>query len=389
MKKFFIPLLTSIAILTSGALFAQTVKGTIKADGSNSQNVIVYGKTTALIDKQVGNINICISIPDQTLSSGTNPTDAQITKVVNVANAKIDNGSIVNPTIIGGRAYYTYLIFQDAGTDVSANWAADSENPILTLTFPSAGLLTDVRINDLTSAAGGSNGQMYWYVQFNGLGDVTDYTSPFYGSGAVNSGGAAEQYVGLQPAGNVPVRFLDFNATKKDDAAVLNWQIENESATTARYEVERSVNGVDFVKVSTVNALNNGNSSNVYSTTDKNISTVRSNGILYYRIKQIDANGKYVYTVIKSVRITNKNVVVGVYPNPVKTAANVTIDVTEVKNVSLFLTDATGKEIKKFSMVAQKGLNTKKIDMSNLANGNYLIKVQTEEEVKTLSVVKQ
>lgn len=385
MKKFFIALIASTGLLFSISSFAQTVTGTIVDVGSNSATV--YGKPTSGIANQVGNINICISIPDQTLSAGTNPTDAQITKVVNVTNGKIDNGTIVNPTIIGDRAYYTYLIFQDAGTDASANWTANVDNAIITFTFPNSGYLTDLRLVDRTVDNGGPNGQMYWYVQFNTLGDVTDYTAPFYGDGAVNNGGSSEQFVPVQIT-NVPVRFLGFSATKVDNAALLNWQIENESAKTVSYEIERSTNGVDFVKIATVLAKNNGSSSNAYEITDNGIASLSTASVAYYRVKQIDVDGKFVYTTIKSIRLNSKAMLVGVYPNPVKNNANLTIDITEDKMISLQITDATGKEIRRSQFQVVKGINNKKIEMNGLSAGNYLFKIIAGEEIKTIPVIK-
>jgi hypothetical protein len=39
-------------------------------------------------------------------------------------------------------------------------------------------------------------------------------------------------------------------------------------------------------------------------------------------------------------------------------------------------------------MQGNKGINTKKIDMSDLSSGNYMLKVITETETKTIKLVK-
>ncbi|MES2429766.1 MAG: T9SS type A sorting domain-containing protein [Bacteroidota bacterium] len=182
-----------------------------------------------------------------------------------------------------------------------------------------------------------------------------------------------------------PVKFTNFSATKKDNSALLAWQITNEDANVALYEVERSVNGINFTKVASIAPKNNGFTSNTYNLNDD---LSNQSSIVYYRIKQLDKDGKFTYTEIRSVRITAKGVIMGVYPNPVKSVANLSLDLTEDAAIFVNLTDAAGKEIKRVNFNATKGLNVKKIDMTGLASGSYLIKVQAGTELKTISVVK-
>ena len=184
-----------------------------------------------------------------------------------------------------------------------------------------------------------------------------------------------------------PVRFTNFSASKKDNNASLIWQITNEDANVVSYEVERSTNGVSFTKIATVAPKNNGISTNTYTLSD-NLDAIQNSGIAYYRIKQIDRDGKVTYTDIRSVRITNKGIAIGIYPNPVKNTANLTIDLTEDAAVTVNVTDVTGKEVKRVNLNAVKGLNVQPINMSTLASGSYLLKVQAGSEIKTLPVVK-
>ena len=211
------------------------------------------------------------------------------------------------------------------------------------------------------------------------------FYGPGFNTGASPSGGTDH----LLPLSNVPVpvKFTSFTATKKENTAVLNWWVDNESSITDRYEVERSLNGTDFIKAATVAAKNNGLTSNGYTLTDLNISAYRASGVIYYRIKQVDKDGKFVYTEIRSVRL-DKGIAIGVYPNPVKESANVSIDLDEAADVVIAVTDAAGKEVQKIQLQGNKGLNVKKINMSNLAAGTYMFKVTAGADIKTISVVK-
>lgn len=374
-------------IFSSLAVAQTTVSGTLRAGSGISIDVLA--RPSADINAQVGNINITISIPDQTASGG-NPTEASIVKSTSIANVTLSPTDANNPYIIGGRAYYSYLILQtNTSSDVPTSWAANTDNVVATFTFPSSSYLPAIQLNDLTYDNGGPNFQMYWYVQFNnGVGDVTDLANPFYGTGAQNNGGTAMQYAVLQPANPVPVKFLDFSVAKKDKDAVISWAVENEDENADKYIVERSVNGNDFKAVETVPALNNGSSNNTYTVTQRDINAIANSGLIYYRVKQVDKGGKSVYTATKNIKLDSKVFAVKASPNLVRTTTTLTIDLAKDSRLLVSVTDANGKQIKNIQLQGFKGTNIKELNLDGLAAGNYMLKVNTGEEVKTLPIVK-
>ena len=212
----------------------------------------------------------------------------------------------------------------------------------------------------------------------------------FFPSTATSAGPAGSTFYFIPlAAAPVPVRFANFSANKRNDNALLNWAVENESAITDRYEIERSLNGTNFSKVATVQAKNNGSSTNTYDLTDLNLSTLRANGgVIYYRIKQIDKDGVSVYTEIRSVRLDGKGIALAVYPNPVKNNANISLDLVQDAEVIITVNDAAGKQVQHTQMQGFKGLNVKSINMSALAAGSYMLKVQAGTDIKTVPVVK-
>lgn len=384
MKKFIITALT--LGLFFGSVVAQTVQGTIKdVSGTTPNTVTVYAKPSGSVAGQISNINLVFSILDQ---GAANPTDAQIAKVFGVGlNLKIDNGTgpsaIVNPVVQGGRAYYTYLLFQDLGTDAPVSWTAGVEYPIISFTFPNTNGFGAMRLDDLSNTAGGPNGQMTWYFQVTGPGDLTNYNDPFYGTGAVNNAGAAEQFVPLQ---TLLVNFTRFSATKNNNNALLQWNVDNEGPITARYEVERSLNARNFTKIATVQPKNNGRTSNVYDLTDFDLKSIRMSGSIYYRIKQYDLDGQFVTTETRSVRVDGSPMTI--FPNPVKNSTNLTFELANNADVAIMIIDAAGQQVKQIQVKGVKGTNVETINMSSLASGTYLIKVQIGTDIQTLSVVK-
>lgn len=385
----------SALVLSNLCASAQSVQGTIVSPAANK--IAVYAKTSGvgLTNVLFLNINITISIPDQTASGGTNPTGAEVQALSDIPNLGIAEAVSpafpANPYVANGRAYYSYIL-NDNNATTTTTWPANTpNNPVAEFTFPSNSYIPGAQLDDL-SGEGGPNGQMFWYVSIiGGVGDVTDYTTMFYSVPeipATNNGGASPSFVPLQPLTVLPVNFLSFTATKKNNSALLNWSVESEDANTVSYQIETSVNGVDFTPFKTIPALNNGRSNNVYNFTVDNLSAIRSMGAIYFRIKQTDRDGKFVYSPIRSVRLEGKGLLVGVYPNPVKNTANVTIDLDANAAVSISILDASGKQLSIQQLQGIKGANITKVDMSRLATGSYSLKVQTTTEVKVVPVVK-
>ncbi|WP_432669956.1 T9SS type A sorting domain-containing protein [Flavobacterium sp. SM2513] len=70
------------------------------------------------------------------------------------------------------------------------------------------------------------------------------------------------------------------------------------------------------------------------------------------------------------------------YPNPVKDMLNVSFT-QNISNVTVY--NLLGQQVLSMNMNANKG----QVDMSNLATGTYLVKVNTETAVKTIKVIKE
>ncbi len=268
---------------------------------------------------------------------------------------------------------------------------------------------TSLKLLELTYSGGSSNGNVelaniendipgnafirpQFYIQLN-VGDVTKYDEMFYGTaGAIpvnNLPVTGDDFVGTASAVVLPVKFLSFEANKNNNNAVLSWSVQNESAITDHYEIERSFNGRDFEMIGSVVARNNGNANNDYGSTDQNISALRSNGKIYYRVKQSDRDGRHIYTEIRSVRLDGKTFDVSVYPNPVVSNSTVNIDLAKEGKITVMIVDATGKKVNSVSFNGTKGLNKYSLNMNQLASGTYLVKVLSGIENKTISVVKK
>lgn len=364
---------------------SQTFQATVKP-GSKPNSVIVAVKPSAdFINAKINTLYFSIAVP---ASANPRPTLSILTNFV--PTLSYTTSAVAGTQMIAGSPYYIYDFLSDGqtGTGTERNYTAGIDNNMAELIFQNGPTSPAVTILLVTLADGGVSANTQFYIANLGV-DVTNKTQMFYGGTPVNSplGYAGLSYTNLANV-ILPVKFLGFNVVKKNNDGLITWQIENESSVTDRYEIERSVNGVDFQKVYNVAPKNNGSSTNIYELTDANLSTVRSAGIIYYRIKQVDKDGKFVYTGIKSLRLNAKAMVVGVYPNPIRNFANLSIDLEQDSNATITINDASGKQVQNIQMPLFKGPNYKKINMGTLASGSYILKVQTASETETISIVK-
>ena len=91
--------------------------------------------------------------------------------------------------------------------------------------------------------------------------------------------------------GVLPVSIFNFGGTIKRLQAYLNWSTASESNNKGFY-VERSKDGQNFTSVGFVKGVGNSNKINNYSYTDATLKDINVT-TTYYRLKQVDVDGKF------------------------------------------------------------------------------------------------
>ena len=188
-------------------------------------------------------------------------------------------------------------------------------------------------------------------------------------------------------ANALPVEFLDFQAEYSEPMVLLQWVTASE-INNDYFTIERSRNGIDFEAVNWVQGA--GTSSRVlhYQDTDPDPYP----GISYYRIKQTDFDGTYMYSAKAAVNVNNPHSQpwVNIYPNPAR-ADQVRIDInqpgTGELNISIYNTMGT----KVFSHDYHMDSNSHQIIhlplSSSLSPGQYMIRLQGESWLETRPVL--
>lgn len=98
----------------------------------------------------------------------------------------------------------------------------------------------------------------------------------------------------------LPVKFIGFSVARATTGTMVQWAT-SEEINASHYDVERSEDGTNWKKIAAVFAIGNSNNVNSYSYTDR--SSV--NRIAYFRIRQVDIDGRFTYTAVKTITTAN------------------------------------------------------------------------------------
>jgi Secretion system C-terminal sorting domain len=152
-------------------------------------------------------------------------------------------------------------------------------------------------------------------------------------------------------------------------------------SNSSHFELERSRNGIAFTAIANIAAAGNSTSKKEYTYLDMKA----SEGINYYRIKQVDRDGKFVYSAIVKLLLFNEATNLIVYPNPAKDW--VQMEFASARNVVLVnVVDALGRIVQTKVLTTSSNL---KLDVSSLANGLYYLQLSDGEKIVTAKFVKQ
>lgn len=175
----------------------------------------------------------------------------------------------------------------------------------------------------------------------------------------------------------LPVSLKDFNVMQRNGKAELAWNTEQENNNDG-FEVEKRVSSGQFVKVGFVDskAPSGTGAAFSYNFSDP---TILAKGVTYYRLKQIDLDGRFSYSEVKAVRTGNGTLTISVYPNPSRGMVNVTIpESNSLMDVSV--DDYTGKSIQRWS-----GIKVQNMQINNLKPGVYMLRFNFRESGETIT----
>lgn len=185
----------------------------------------------------------------------------------------------------------------------------------------------------------------------------------FYNAGAVSPSVIAP----------LPLQLGAFSAQKGAGKVTLSWKTVLE-VNTSHFEVEQSSNASSWKKIATVAAAGNSNSAQNYSADDN--ATYSSK--VYYRLKMVDADGKFEYSPVAVVTFESKGKMFA-YPNPASSFTMISSDKAITENVTVSIFNTTGVLVQQ--QVISKPGNNFRVGLENLKQGSYLLKINSGNEL--------
>lgn len=182
------------------------------------------------------------------------------------------------------------------------------------------------------------------------------------------------------------VGYTEVAAWQLGDDIAVTWKVENQSNTES-YEVERSMDGNNFIKLATLPVSGNSSSGN-YNWLDLN----PSGGNNYYRIRNTDRDGSSAYSRVVKANIDNHPGEITLYPNPISGGVlNLELHnlVKGKYQIRLFMT--SGQLLLSKVINHAGGSATEKITISqHIAKGAYNLEITDPgKRKKTMNIISE
>ena len=164
----------------------------------------------------------------------------------------------------------------------------------------------------------------------------------------------------------LPVTGMNFTVVKNSNAAALSWSTASET-NSARFDVLHSTDGFQFSRIGTVSAAG-------FSSLKKEYHFIHPSpaaGNNFYRLQQVDLDGKYEYSSIKTLRFDET--VFELSPNPAVT--------------SIFISSFTGNQPKELKIIDLNGKTVLKtrltqprqeVSILSLTRGIYIAEIAAD-----------
>lgn len=167
---------------------------------------------------------------------------------------------------------------------------------------------------------------------------------------------------------SLPVELVEFQATALAFRKVgLDWRTASEY-NSDYFVVERSTDGTRFEEIDRVVGAGTFEGIIDYQSFDDSPII----GTNYYRLKQVDFDGAYEYSEIRSVRFDGQGGQVKIWPNPASYSAQIRLP-DSFENAQLTITDMGGRVV--MEKEAGEGGGIYQLDLSDWKSGAYVVRV--------------
>lgn len=261
------------------------------------------------------------------------------------------------------------ILYQTVGAGSAFSYAKSNGNGTFTIVAQSASPFASLTLPDI-----GFYGA-YRTADFDGDLD-TDIWIP------VNS--ATGTYF-MQDGNPLPLYWLSLNAIFANDQVTISWKTTDE-LNTSHFDIERSMDGVTYNSIGQT-ASANSPGDHQYAFDDKQ---VQHGTTYYYRIKQVDIDGRYNYSSTLRVNTSgDRSAVLKIRNNPVPADMVLSIALPDAQNARLVLVNQLGATVLERKVNLQAGETLMTLRTSNLSRGIYYLVVYAGSNKLHATLIKQ
>jgi endonuclease I len=316
---------------------------------------------------------------------------------------RIWGGSVPSePTI----AASNLIITNNSNTSVTLNWKSGNGNRRLVLVRAGSAItglpLDTFHYNASSNIASAPQIGSGNFVVYNGTGssvtitNLTQSTNYYYAVIEYNGWYTTTNYqtTGYLTSNDntLPVEFISFTANKQNEQVLLNWitasEINNKS-----FGVERSYDAQTWNEIGIVKGAGTTLKNTYYQYLDNNpeYSNIYPTTSIFYRLKQMDFDGKENYSNIVAVDWTQPDLAaVDIAPNPFTEELYISINSNGPSTIAVELQNLMGEMYVNKSMQLDYGKNTIHInDFNTVPAGVYLLHIQQQQGSQYFKIIKQ
>lgn len=183
----------------------------------------------------------------------------------------------------------------------------------------------------------------------------------------------------------LPVQLTTFTATTHQTDALLSWTTASELRND-HFEVERSVDGSSFSAIEKIPGQGSKLTATSYTYTDNGIGERVAGRAVYYRLRQVDLDGKAAFSPVKVVQFNVLVPALRLYPTPASAETMLDLALLPAGSYHMRVLDATGR-----SVLSQQvdGGTAYHLSLHELSSGVYCVVVQGQELTLATRLLKE
>ncbi|MBK7635367.1 MAG: T9SS type A sorting domain-containing protein [Saprospiraceae bacterium] len=179
-------------------------------------------------------------------------------------------------------------------------------------------------------------------------------------------------------SGPLPIALKNFEVQNIQNNIKMYWSTASET-NNDYFEILHSTTGKDFQVIGMVKGVGNSNTIQQYRFTHENPARGRS----FYRLRQVDYDGKYEYSPVRSVVSDLKIKEIHIAPNPASDLVSIIHDGSS-STFDISIKDITGRTI-----IDYKNYSAETLDISPLSSGLYTITIIADGVATTQRLIKE